>query len=57
MFENYFLTWSSNESQIRMQAQGSVIQGGMTGNFIQIYQKEGTKGLWKASVFELYPTL
>lgn len=32
-----------------MQAQGSVIQGGMMGNFIQIYQKEGTKGLWKAS--------
>ncbi|XP_057230701.1 kidney mitochondrial carrier protein 1 [Malurus melanocephalus] len=34
--------------KIRMQAQGSVIQGGMMGNFIQIYQKEGTKGLWKA---------
>lgn len=33
-----------------MQAQGSVIQGGMMGNFIQIYQKEGTKGLWKASL-------
>ncbi|XP_009070571.1 PREDICTED: kidney mitochondrial carrier protein 1 [Acanthisitta chloris] len=33
--------------KIRMQAQGSVIQGGMIGNFIQIYQKEGTKGLWK----------
>ncbi|XP_032535321.1 kidney mitochondrial carrier protein 1 isoform X3 [Chiroxiphia lanceolata] len=33
--------------KIRMQAQGSVIQGGMMGNFIQIYQKEGTKGLWK----------
>lgn len=27
------------------------------GNFIQIYQKEGTKGLWKVSFFELYPTL
>ncbi|NWI53953.1 KMCP1 protein, partial [Calyptomena viridis] len=35
--------------KIRMQAQGNVIQGGMMGNFIQIYQKEGTKGLWKAS--------
>ncbi|NWQ75277.1 KMCP1 protein, partial [Columbina picui] len=34
--------------KIRMQAQGSVIQGGMMGNFIQIYQKEGTRGLWKA---------
>ncbi|KFP00076.1 Kidney mitochondrial carrier protein 1, partial [Calypte anna] len=34
--------------KIRMQAQGSVIQGGMMGNFMQIYQKEGTKGLWKA---------
>ncbi|XP_074917676.1 kidney mitochondrial carrier protein 1 [Chelonoidis abingdonii] len=33
--------------KIRMQAQGSVIQGGMMGNFIQIYQKEGTRGLWK----------
>uniref|UniRef100_A0A8B9QM45 Solute carrier family 25 member 30 n=1 Tax=Anas platyrhynchos TaxID=8839 RepID=A0A8B9QM45_ANAPL len=33
--------------KIRMQAQGSVIQGGMMGNFIQIYQTEGTKGLWK----------
>ncbi|XP_064360908.1 kidney mitochondrial carrier protein 1 isoform X1 [Dromaius novaehollandiae] len=34
--------------KIRMQAQGSMIRGGMMGNFIQIYQKEGTKGLWKA---------
>ncbi|XP_067419244.1 kidney mitochondrial carrier protein 1 isoform X2 [Emydura macquarii macquarii] len=33
--------------KIRMQAQGSVIQGGMMGNFIHIYQKEGTRGLWK----------
>nr|XP_009678789.1 PREDICTED: kidney mitochondrial carrier protein 1 isoform X2 [Struthio camelus australis] len=33
--------------KIRMQAQGSMIQGGMMGNFIKIYQKEGTKGLWK----------
>ncbi|NXG06015.1 KMCP1 protein, partial [Sakesphorus luctuosus] len=30
--------------KIRMQAQGSVIQGGMMGNFIKIYQKEGAKG-------------
>lgn len=34
-----------------MQAQGRMIQGGMMGNFIQIYQKEGVKGLWKASIF------
>ncbi|NXP67551.1 KMCP1 protein, partial [Chloropsis cyanopogon] len=34
--------------KIRMQAQGRMIQGGMMSNFIQIYQKEGTKGLWKA---------
>ncbi|CDQ97740.1 unnamed protein product [Oncorhynchus mykiss] len=34
-------------SQIRMQAQGSVIQGSMMGNFINIYQQEGTRGLWK----------
>uniref|UniRef100_A0ABM5FZQ9 Kidney mitochondrial carrier protein 1 isoform X2 n=2 Tax=Pogona vitticeps TaxID=103695 RepID=A0ABM5FZQ9_9SAUR len=34
--------------KIRMQAQGSVIQGGMIGNFVRIYQNEGTKGLWKA---------
>ncbi|KAL4608884.1 kidney mitochondrial carrier protein 1 isoform X2 [Arapaima gigas] len=33
--------------KIRMQAQGSVIQGGMMGNFINIYQQEGTRGLWK----------
>ncbi|XP_065600025.1 kidney mitochondrial carrier protein 1 isoform X2 [Cyrtonyx montezumae] len=33
--------------KIRMQAQGSVIRGGMMCNFIQIYQNEGTKGLWK----------
>ena len=30
-----------------MQAQGSVIQGSMMGNFINIYQQEGTRGLWK----------
>uniref|UniRef100_A0A6Q2X4R6 Solute carrier family 25 member 30 n=1 Tax=Esox lucius TaxID=8010 RepID=A0A6Q2X4R6_ESOLU len=33
--------------KIRMQAQGSVIQGSMMGNFINIYQQEGTRGLWK----------
>ncbi|XP_045550252.1 kidney mitochondrial carrier protein 1 isoform X3 [Salmo salar] len=33
--------------KIRMQAQGSVIQGSMVGNFINIYQQEGTRGLWK----------
>lgn len=37
-----------------MQAQGSVIQGGMMGNFIQIYQTEGTKGLWKASFMNYF---
>ncbi|EOA96576.1 Kidney mitochondrial carrier protein 1, partial [Anas platyrhynchos] len=40
--------------KIRMQAQGSVIQGGMMGNFIQIYQTEGTKGLWKASFMNYF---
>ncbi|KAM8975658.1 kidney mitochondrial carrier protein 1 [Pelodytes ibericus] len=33
--------------KIRMQAQGSLMQGGMIGNFINIYQQEGTRGLWK----------
>ncbi|XP_028837751.1 kidney mitochondrial carrier protein 1 [Denticeps clupeoides] len=33
--------------KIRMQAQGRLIQGGMIGNFINIYQQEGTRGLWK----------
>uniref|UniRef100_A0A8C6KTR2 Solute carrier family 25 member 30 n=1 Tax=Nothobranchius furzeri TaxID=105023 RepID=A0A8C6KTR2_NOTFU len=33
--------------KIRMQAQGNVIQGSMMGNFIHIYQEEGTRGLWK----------
>lgn len=32
-----------------MQAQNSTIQGGMIGNFISIYQQEGTRGLWKVS--------
>ncbi|MGH0145797.1 UNVERIFIED_CONTAM: hypothetical protein FKN15_006270 [Acipenser sinensis] len=33
--------------KIRMQAQGRIMQGGMIGNFIDIYQQEGTRGLWK----------
>ncbi|CAF97648.1 unnamed protein product [Tetraodon nigroviridis] len=33
--------------KIRMQAQGNLIQGSMMGNFIDIYQQEGTRGLWK----------
>ncbi|XP_062958373.1 kidney mitochondrial carrier protein 1 isoform X2 [Cynocephalus volans] len=33
--------------KIRMQAQNNTIQGGMIGNFINIYQQEGTRGLWK----------
>uniref|UniRef100_A0A674N382 Solute carrier family 25 member 30 n=1 Tax=Takifugu rubripes TaxID=31033 RepID=A0A674N382_TAKRU len=33
--------------KIRMQAQGNLIQGSMMGNFINIYQQEGTRGLWK----------
>ncbi|KAJ8378333.1 hypothetical protein AAFF_G00243530 [Aldrovandia affinis] len=33
--------------KIRMQVQGSLIQGGMMGNFLNIYQQEGTRGLWK----------
>ncbi|XP_070799011.1 kidney mitochondrial carrier protein 1 isoform X2 [Pituophis catenifer annectens] len=33
--------------KIRMQAQGSLIEGGMFGNFMNIYQNEGTRGLWK----------
>ncbi|XP_061551022.1 kidney mitochondrial carrier protein 1-like isoform X2 [Phycodurus eques] len=33
--------------KIRMQAQGRVIRGSMMGNFISIYQQEGTRGLWK----------
>ncbi|KAK2112813.1 hypothetical protein P7K49_012560 [Saguinus oedipus] len=32
---------------IRMQAQSSTFQGGMIGNFMNIYQQEGTRGLWK----------
>uniref|UniRef100_A0A8I3W0F8 Solute carrier family 25 member 30 n=3 Tax=Callithrix jacchus TaxID=9483 RepID=A0A8I3W0F8_CALJA len=33
--------------KIRMQAQSSSFQGGMIGNFMNIYQQEGTRGLWK----------
>uniref|UniRef100_A0A2I3HTH6 Solute carrier family 25 member 30 n=1 Tax=Nomascus leucogenys TaxID=61853 RepID=A0A2I3HTH6_NOMLE len=33
--------------KIRMQAQSNTIQGGMIGNFMNIYQQEGTRGLWK----------
>ncbi|XP_039601204.1 kidney mitochondrial carrier protein 1 [Polypterus senegalus] len=33
--------------KIRMQAQGNFVQGGMIGNFIHIYQQEGTRGLWR----------
>lgn len=32
-----------------MQAQGSLLQGSMMSNFINIYQTEGTKGLWRVS--------
>ena len=42
-----FMDITSLSSQIRMQAQGNVIQGSMMGNFINIYQEEGTRGLWK----------
>ncbi|XP_077402665.1 brain mitochondrial carrier protein 1 isoform X3 [Vanacampus margaritifer] len=35
--------------KIRMQAQGSLLQGSMMSNFINIYQTEGTKGLWRVS--------
>ncbi|XP_021570163.1 kidney mitochondrial carrier protein 1 isoform X1 [Carlito syrichta] len=35
--------------KIRMQAQSNALQGGMIGNFINIYQQEGTRGLWKVS--------
>ncbi|XP_037125918.1 brain mitochondrial carrier protein 1 isoform X3 [Syngnathus acus] len=35
--------------KIRMQAQGSLLQGSMMSNFINIYQTEGTRGLWRVS--------
>uniref|UniRef100_UPI00358DE624 brain mitochondrial carrier protein 1-like n=1 Tax=Myxine glutinosa TaxID=7769 RepID=UPI00358DE624 len=33
--------------KIRMQAQGKKLSGGMLHNFVDIYQKEGTRGLWR----------
>lgn len=36
--------------KIRMQAQGNLFQGGMIGSFIDIYQQEGTRGLWRGVV-------
>ncbi|XP_051877232.1 brain mitochondrial carrier protein 1 isoform X2 [Pristis pectinata] len=33
--------------KIRMQAQSDLCQGSMIGNFINIYQQEGTRGLWR----------
>ncbi|XP_067884099.1 kidney mitochondrial carrier protein 1-like [Heterodontus francisci] len=33
--------------KIRMQAQSGMCQGSMIGNFINIYQQEGTRGLWR----------
>ncbi|KAM9788840.1 brain mitochondrial carrier protein 1 isoform 2-T2 [Neosynchiropus ocellatus] len=47
--------------KIRMQAQGSLLQGSMMSNFINIYQTEGTRGLWRvsgswrAALFKKYP--
>ncbi|XP_040035953.1 brain mitochondrial carrier protein 1 isoform X2 [Gasterosteus aculeatus] len=35
--------------KIRMQAQGSLLQGSMMSNFMNIYQTEGTRGLWRVS--------
>lgn len=34
-----------------MQAQGSLLQGSMMANFINIYQNEGTRGLWRVSAY------
>ncbi|KAG9265895.1 brain mitochondrial carrier protein 1 isoform X1 [Astyanax mexicanus] len=36
--------------KIRMQAQGSLLQGSMMANFINIYQTEGTRGLWRGVI-------
>ncbi|XP_067404584.1 brain mitochondrial carrier protein 1 isoform X2 [Emydura macquarii macquarii] len=45
------VAWSPLESAaIRMQAQGSLFQGGMIGSFIDIYQQEGMRGLWRGVV-------
>ncbi|XP_059913392.1 brain mitochondrial carrier protein 1 isoform X2 [Gadus macrocephalus] len=35
--------------KIRMQAQGSLLQGSMISNFVNIYKTEGTRGLWRVS--------
>ncbi|XP_059766194.1 brain mitochondrial carrier protein 1 isoform X4 [Balaenoptera ricei] len=44
-------SWGQLESfSIRMQAQGSLFQGSMIGSFIDIYQQEGTRGLWRGVV-------
>lgn len=42
-----------------MQAQGNVIQGSMMGNFINIYQEEGTRGLWKVQreIQKIFPLI
>ncbi|KAG7261771.1 hypothetical protein CRUP_030843 [Coryphaenoides rupestris] len=37
-------------SGIRMQAQGSLMQGSMISNFVNIYQTEGTRGLWRGVI-------
>ncbi|GAB1302759.1 Brain mitochondrial carrier protein 1 [Apodemus speciosus] len=42
--------------QIRMQAQGSLFQGSMIGSFIDIYQQEGTRGLWRQILLGVVPT-
>uniref|UniRef100_A0A8K9V8B3 Solute carrier family 25 member 14 n=1 Tax=Oncorhynchus mykiss TaxID=8022 RepID=A0A8K9V8B3_ONCMY len=39
-----------NRTDIRMQAQGSLLQGSMMSNFISIYQTEGTRGLWRGVI-------
>ncbi|XP_041111770.1 kidney mitochondrial carrier protein 1-like isoform X1 [Polyodon spathula] len=36
--------------KIRMQAQGSLLPGSMIANFIDIYQQEGTRGLWRGVI-------
>lgn len=41
--------WCVSWLQIRMQAQGSLLQGSMMSNFMNIYQTEGTRGLWRVS--------
>ncbi|XP_031428485.1 kidney mitochondrial carrier protein 1 isoform X1 [Clupea harengus] len=36
--------------KIRMQAQGALMQGSMMANFMNIYQTEGTRGLWRGVI-------